>query len=146
MARSEVLAWVPVLFLGRSLHLQKGSTFLCNIFPRPCPQSGEVPKFFLSATTWQAATLPKKKACCHLTRQEVRCALARMRAETLPRWSVDRHQSQKIGHRASQQVSGFAKKKYEQRQVCLASSAPFCCCCCCRYASVFLPQTCLWGQ
>lgn len=120
-------AWVPVLFLGHSFHLLKGSTSLCNIFflRSHARFFWRVPKFLFVGDDVTVATLPKTKACCHLTRQEVRCAFAGVWGETLPRWSVDRHQSLKIGHSAS--PAGVKK------EVQAAASLPqrlywYCCC------------------
>lgn len=112
MGRSEVLP--ECLFYSWAIHsTYKREAPSSVIFLRVRARSlGEVPKFFFCQRRLDSRNpSPGKRLAVTWRRQEVRRALAGMRAETLPRWSVDRHQSQKIGHRASQQVSGFAKKK-----------------------------------
>lgn len=101
--------WIILLFLQRSLRLwlTRKCPPLCYLYA-DMPAAGYRSGCFSTSTIPQAspcvtATSTQKKICYHLTREEVRysswCDLPIQgnNSGTLLSWSVDRHQSWKIG-------------------------------------------------
>lgn len=107
-------AWVPVLFLGHSFQLVTGSTFLCHFFSAAMPTVWRSSKVFvgddLTAATpprqRRAVTWRGRKWGVHSLGCEERSCLAGV---------LTAIKAKKIGHSASQQVSGCVRKKTEVR-------------------------------